>query len=374
MALKLDLDIHNIQLPLKLVNMLCRIDNFNGKWSLMGKIAPERMTSLQEVATIESIGSSTRIEGSQLSDQEIATILTNLNSTSFKSRDEQEVAGYAQTMQTLFSNWENIPISENIIRQLNRDSLQFSEKDERHRGEYKNQSNSVAAFKDGKQVGIIFETASPFETPTLMRQLVEWTNRELTEKRIHPLIVIAVFIVCFLAIHPFQDGNGRTSRILTTLLLLKCGYTYVPYSSLEAIIEANKALYYASLRKTQQSLRTENTDWLPWLEFFLRSLDSQIARLENKIERADIFASSLSELAQQILIIARDRGKVTIQTALELTGRNRSTIRYCINDLVKRGFLSMHGSGRGTCYKLTARLSFEEERKAMHFDMDSIIF
>ena len=191
------------------------IDEFKGAWRSLGTLAPDRLLSLRHVATIESIGSSTRIEGSKLSDKEVRVLLSNFEIKEIKSRDEQEVAGYAAVMEMVFSHWQEIPLSENHIRQLHRDLLQHSHKDERHRGAYKTLSNNVEAFDaDGKSVGIVFETSTPFDTPARMSELVEWLNKALQEQMLHPLIITAVFIVVFLAIHPFQDGNGRLSRVL----------------------------------------------------------------------------------------------------------------------------------------------------------------
>ena len=207
----------------------------------MGTPAPGRLNALRRVATIESIGSSARIEGSKLSDRDVKKLLSNLHIKYFETRDEQEVAGYAEMMELIFRSWEEIPLSENHIRQLHRDLLEYSGKDSRHRGECKTASNSVVAFDEaGKQAGIVFETAAPFGTPVLMGEVAAWTNKALETKSLHPFLAIAVFIVVFLEIHPFQDGNGHLCRLLTTFLLLRSGYAYVPYGSLESVIEKNK--------------------------------------------------------------------------------------------------------------------------------------
>ena len=180
--------------------------------------------------------------------------------------------------------------------------MQFSDKDERHRGNYKNLRNDVGAFDaNGKMVGIVFETATPFDTPRRMTELISWLNEVRETRRLHPLIVVAVFVVVFLEIHPFQDGNGRLSRILTTLLLLQAGFTYVPYSSLESVIEESKEAYYLALRQTQGTIRTDTPNWQPWLLFFLRALQRQKRRLATKVEREKVALANLSELAVQIL-------------------------------------------------------------------------
>ena len=183
-----------------------------------------------------------------------------------------------------------------------------SEKDAWHRGNYKTSSNSVAAFdENGKQIGIVFETATPLDTPRLMTELVGWLILEREQRRLHPLLVISVFTVVFLEIHPFQDGNGRLSRILTTLLLLQAGYAYVPYSSLESVIEQSKEGYYLALRQTQGTIRSDAPNWQPWLIFFLRALQQQMKRLAKKSEREKIVLSSLPDLSLHILDHAREQ-------------------------------------------------------------------
>ena len=209
-----------IQITSELLALISEVDEFKGAWRALGTLAPERLKALRHVATIESIGSSTRIEGSKLTDREVERLLANLEIQRFSSRDEQEVAGYAEVMETIFHAWRDIPITENHIKQLHRDLLRHSNKDERHRGEYKSLRNDVGAFDaGGNMIGIVFETATPFDTPCRIAELVKWLNDARELKRIHPLLIVAVFIVTFLGIHPFQDGNGRLSRVLTTLLL-----------------------------------------------------------------------------------------------------------------------------------------------------------
>jgi len=233
-----------IRITPEILAVIAEIDEFKGAWRALGTIAPERLSALRRVATIESIGSSTRIEGSKLTDREVARLLSNLDIKSFASRDEQEVAGYAEAMDLIFRSWEVITITENHIKQLHRDLLVHSDKDERHRGHYKTGSNNVVAFDpNGKQIGVVFETATPFDTPRLMTELVSWFAETTDDRRLHPLLVTAIFTVVFLAIHPFQDGNGRLSRILSTLMLLRAGYAYVAYSSLESVIEHSKEAY-----------------------------------------------------------------------------------------------------------------------------------
>lgn len=342
-----------LEITPEILGLIAAIDEFKGAWRALGTLAPDRLYALRKVATIESIGSSTRIEGSRLSDRQVKELLSNLSIKTFATRDEQEIAGYAEVMETVFRSWEAIQVTENHIKQLHRDLLQFSDKDQRHRGNYKTASNSVAAFdEDGRQVGIVFETASPFETPHRMRELVEWTRDELESSRLHPLLVIAVFVVVFLAIHPFQDGNGRLSRILTVLLLLRSGYAYVPYSSLESIIEKNKERYYLSLRQTQTTIRSDAANWQPWILFFLDALSRQTRMLSKKIEREHLVMIALPDPALRILEHTKEHGRVTIGGMAKLTGISRNTLKGHFRKLTADGYLIMHGEKRGTWYAL----------------------
>lgn len=342
-----------IQITPEILILIAEIDEFKGAWRALGTLAPERLSALRRVATIESIGSSTRIEGSKLSDRDVERLLANLEIQSFATRDEQEVAGYAGAMELIFRAWDEVAITENHIKQLHRDLLVYSEKDAWHRGNYKTSSNSVAAFdEEGKQIGIVFETSTPFDTPRLMGELVAWLNIAREEKRLHPLITIGVFIVVFLEIHPFQDGNGRLSRILTTLLLLQANYAYVPYSSLESVIEQSEESYYLALRQTQGSIRAEAPNWQPWLIFFLRALQQQMKRLAKKIEREKLVLSSLPELSLRILDHAREHGRVSVGDIIKLTGASRNTLKVQFKQLVAKGHLTKQGGGRSTSYIL----------------------
>jgi len=337
----------------EVLSLIAGIDEFKGAWRALGAIAPERLQALRKVATIESIGSSTRIEGAKLSDRDVERLLSNLDIKTFATRDEQEVAGYAEVMDLVFASWADITITENHIRQLHRDLLAHSEKDGWHRGQYKTTSNSVAAFDEtGRQIGIVFETASPFDTPARMADLIAWVQAAEADKRLHPLLIVAVFVVVFLEIHPFQDGNGRLSRVLTTLMLLKAGYAYVPYSSLESVIEQSKEGYYLALRQTQGTIRTEKPDWQPWLMFFLRALDRQKGRLAAKIEREKIVLAQLPELSVSILDFAREHGRVSAGDMVRLEGASRNTLKAQFRQLVERGYLVRHGGGRTTWYTL----------------------
>jgi Fic family protein len=337
----------------EILNIIAELEDFKGNWRAISHLAPDRLKDLKRSATIESTGSSTRIEGSKLSDLEVEKVFTQLKRKSFKSRDEQEVAGYAYLAQEIFENFENMPFTENLIKQLHGILLKYSDKDDRHRGEYKKFPNHVEAYDHtGKSLGVVFETVIPFETPFKMQELVYWTRTNLDEKILHPLLVIAVFIVCFLAIHPFQDGNGRLSRLLTTLLLLKANFTYVQFASLENIIEASKDIYYLALRRTQGTFGSQNPDYQPWLLFFFRALKKQKQKLQSKVSKETILSLHLKTLEAQIINCLEQHGKLSISQMLQLIECNRNSLKKTLADMIKASQIHRHGKGKATWYTL----------------------
>lgn len=347
------LNIETLKITPEILSYISEIDEFKGAWRALGQLAPEQLSSLKRVATIESIGSSTRIEGSKLSDQQVEILLGKLQINQFSTRDEQEVAGYARVMNLVFEHYELIPLTENYIQQLHNELLQYSEKDHWHKGNYKKSPNHVEAFgPNGENLGIVFETSSPFETPIRMGDLLTWAVQTYAEKKLHPVLITAIFIVEFLAIHPFQDGNGRLSRVLTTYLLLKEGYAYVPYSSLEAVIENSKENYYLALRQTQGTLKTDSPNWQPWLLFFLKALKEQKKRLEVKVEREKLLLTKLPVLSLQILELIKSRGRVTIGEVVTLTQANRNTIKKHLEALAADHHIQKQGTTKGSWYIL----------------------
>lgn len=345
------MDLKSLSITPELLRFITEIDEFKGSWRVQNTQSPERLQVLRHVATIESVGSSTRIEGSKLSDTEIEVLLSNVGKISFLSRDEQEVAGYAEVMETVFESHADIPITENYIKQLHTILLRHTDKDTRHRGEYKKHPNNVEAFdSDGKSLGIVFETTTPFDTPSQMQDLLLWTRETLADNSYHPLIVTSIFNVVFLAIHPFQDGNGRLSRVLVSLLLLKSGYSYIPYASLESIVEKNKDAYYLALQRTQRTLHEDETDWLPWLRFFLNALKRQKDYL---VEKTKAFGqhSALPHESMLIMQYVDSHHRITIRDAEKLiTTITRPTIKNRLSNLVEQGLLVRYGKARGTWY------------------------
>lgn len=319
----------------EILKLIAEIDEFKGAWKALGALAPERLYALKRVATIESIGASTRIEGSKLSDIQVESLLSEISVRTFDTTDAQEVAGYADVIETIFNHYQHIPLTENHIKQLHRDLLQYSVKDEKHRGDYKVNRHHISAF----------------DTPYRVQALIQMTNDAFEQEKLHPLLVISIFIVRFLEIHPFQGGNGRLSRILTTLLLLKHGYVYVPYGSLEYVIEQNKEDYYHALRRTQLTILTQNPDFHTWIIYFLKALQQQKQKLDLKIARERIILGQLSELSFKILEIVREHGRSTLNQLVILTDANRHTVKKHLQSLVAAHHLSQHGVGKSTWYE-----------------------
>lgn len=344
----------------ELLRLISLVEEFKGAWRLIKEMSPERLSQLRRVATFESVGSSTRIEGAKLTDEEVEALLGRIGIGDFRTRDEQEVAGYAYVMEEVFDAYAEMAITENLILQLHRDLLRYSEKDDRHRGGYKSLPNHVAAFdSSGRELGIVFQTATPFETPRRMEALLAWNARQEQAGGLHALLRIGIFVVDFMAIHPFQDGNGRLSRVLTTLLMLRAGYGYVPFSSMESVIEQNKEGYYLALRRTQATINTEEPDWEPWLMFFVRALSKQVARLQERMSTSvtpaippfpDLGGLRVSPMAGRILGEMNRRGSITVADATVVAATNRNTAKSKLRELVENGLAELRGKGRGAFY------------------------
>ena len=343
---------YQVAITNEILNLISEIDEFKGKWQAINTLSPDRLKMLKKSATIESIASSTRIEGVQLTDAQVETLLSKVRKKSFKSRDEEEVVGYSDAMDFILESFEDLKITENHIKQLHAILLKHSSKDIRHRGEYKKLDNHVVAIDaKGKEIGVIFKTATPFKTPMKMADLIEWTNKAFELKEIHPLIITGIFIVVFLAIHPFQDGNGRISRILTNLLLLKPGYSYIQYSSLESIIEDNKDAYYKNLRDCQITLEAKKIKFENWILFFLKSLKKQKDNLEKKVKSEKILQENFGEIHLEILKILKNHNRLAVSEIQRLSGANRNTLKVKLRELVEMKKIKTFGKGRGVVYE-----------------------
>jgi Fic family protein len=347
------LNMEHIKITPQMLAQIAEIDEFKGAWTGFARLRPEQLKKLRKISTIESVGSSNRIEGNKLSDAEVEKLLSHIGKKSFKSRDEEEVAGYAKLMNLIFDDYSVIPLSENYIKQLHQILLQYTAKDKAHRGQYKKLSNCVAAYDaNGKEIGIVFETATPFDTPRFMEELTEWTRKNLSDPFLHPLIVIGVFIVHFLAIHPFQDGNGRLSRAIAAMLLLKSGYAYIPYSSIESIIEASKEGYYRALRSTQKNIFCGKANYEPWLSFFLTTLQKQKRHLESKINAMAKDDTKLGRNARAVLDLFNAQPEWNVPEIAKALELNINTTAKTVKSLVENGYLAKHGTTKGSWYTL----------------------
>ena len=345
---KLDFDFITNQ---KILSLIGEIDLYKGKWNAIEKQENIYLKELRKIATIESIGSSTRIEGATLTDKEIKELLNNVKITELKSRDEQEVIGYYDTLEIIYENFNNIPLTENYIKQLHQNLLRHSSKDDRHRGGYKSLSNKVVANYPGGIQKIIFNTTEVHLVENEMKDLISWTNEQLDKKGIHPLIVIGLFIYEFLSIHPFQDGNGRLSRLLTTLLLMKKDYLFIQYVSFENLIEQSKKDYYQALMEGQKNRNSEDENISKWSVFFLDKLNILTQKLDGKY---DVFKSKggyLNERQKKIreYIIENQPLKFS-DISKRFNEINIHTLKKDMLYMRKEKMVESLGKGKGTVY------------------------
>lgn len=335
----------NIKIDWKLISIISKIDRFDAEWTSIEKKEGQSLKQLKAIATVRSVGASTRIEGSKMSNEEVDVLLSDFTIDKLEDRDAQEVAGYFEVLDLISESYDGIDITENTLKNLHNKLLKYSSKDEWHKGNYKQLSNSVEAkFPDGSKQ-IIFETATPgIETEDAMKALIEWYTKD---KETHSLVKIAVFCYEFLSIHPFQDGNGRISRLLSSLLLIKFGYKWIQYVSFEHEIENRKVAYYQELRKCQAQRPGE--DITTWIYFFFDALiniqNQLIAKL--KIEGVE---SSLSPKEKSILVYISDHpGTKSGEIATKLKIPN-PTVKKILSKLVSNNLIEKYGSGPGTNY------------------------
>lgn len=335
----------------RVLNLIAEIDSYRGKWNLIEKAENIALKELREIATIESIGSSTRIEGATLTDAEISDLLKNVQIQELKSRDEQEVMGYHDTLQIIYDNFREIKLTENYIKQLHQSLLKYSDKDSRHRGKYKIISNKVVAKYPGGVEKTIFNTTEVYLVKKEMESLISWTNQELQKHEIHPLIVISLFIYEFLSIHPFQDGNGRLSRLLTTLLLLKHEYYFIQYVSFENAIERSKKRYYQSLMACQKGRYADNEDISIWVIFFLSKLNELTEKLDEKYGYFRSAIGYLNKRQKNIRNYIADNQPVKISDiAEEFNNYSINTIKKDLQYMKRENVLKTLGKARATVY------------------------
>ncbi len=333
-----------------IVALLGEIDGIRGEFKSGLRMTPQAITNLKKSTLITSAGASNRIEGGKLTDEEVEKVMQGLAVSKFADRDSQEVQGYLETLQNVFDSFQTLPLREGVITSLHNQLLKYSTKDDTHRGGYKKKENTVGVLgPDGKVVKIMFETTPAFLTGKEMQELVEWTDDALEKNRFHQLLIIANFIVEFLKIHPFEDGNGRLSRVLTNLLLLRSGYQFVQYVSHEQIVERRKDEYYVALRKSQETFKTDHDTISPWLNFFLSVIREQATKAlsyleEEKVE--DMLSPKQYEVWKYISSVPEaGPGEIVKATGIAL-----GTVRQALNSLVEHGKVKRVGRGRGTRY------------------------
>lgn len=351
MAKKTKFDKRITSISPDILTKIARIDELKGRWSAGANLNPYLLGRLKRSVLITSTGASTRIEGAKFSDSDVEKLMQGIAVQKFADRDKQEVQGYYELLKNVFDAWGSIKFSENSIKHFHRELLKYVEKDKLHRGEYKRGENRVEIVDaQGKRMGVLFDTTPAYLTPKQMQELVEWTQDTLIDKTYHSLLVISNFLVEFLNIHPFTDGNGRLSRILTNLLLLKEGYLYMPYVSFEKLIEDQKPQYYIALRKSQKTFKTKQEDITDWLNFFL---DIILAQSKTAI---DLITSENIEiiLSGKQLAVWEYLQSVPEATPSEIADKTviaRPTVNQAISKLLKLEKIERLGLGRGIRYR-----------------------
>lgn len=348
MEAKLSFDFKTNQELLKLIGF---IDSFKGKWTALEGKESVYLKELRLIATIESIGSSTRIEGSKMTNDEVEDFVNSIKISSFKTRDEQEVFGYYDTLSTILESYESIELSKNNIHHLHKSLLNKSTKDYKHRGKYKMLSNKVVANYPGGKQKVIFNTTEIHLVEEEMERILKWTTRVLADKEVHPLITIATFVYEFLSIHPYQDGNGRLSRLLTTLLLLKSEYDFIQYVSVEYEIEKRRKGYYKALMAGQKNRYTKKERINDWVIFFLETIQLSIVKLEDNFDSIKSKKSYLNKRQTKVLDFIRLNEPTKISDIIaSLNDFTPYILKKDMKYLVDEGLIKMIGKGKGTIY------------------------
>lgn len=344
--------IKRIKLLPEILTKIAKIDEFKGLWRGGLRLSPQILGRLKQSVIITSAGASTRIEGAKMEDKEVARLLRGLKSRPPKGQDEEENAGYADLLGRIFAHYKTLKLTEGQILQFHSIMLKFSKKDQEHQGKYKTADNIVVAKnKKGEEI-VLFRPTPPYLVKKEMDDILFWNQEQLAKGELHPLLVIANFVFEFLAIHPFHDGNGRLSRVLTNLLLLKENYSYIPYVSLEEIIEDHQTEYYLALRATQKNHKTKNEDITAWVNFFLDTLIEQTEKAK-KIMDAEQPEKLLSEKQLEIYCLFDKNDTLSVlEIDKKLKGRiPKVTIKQALSRLVYLKLIERIGLGRSTRYR-----------------------
>jgi Fic family protein len=344
----MSLVINNLQIDLdmKIMSELSKIDRFDATWSSIEKREGATLKQLKSIATVKSVGASTRIEGSKMTDDEVSVLIENMNISPFEERDQQEVVGYFETLDTITENYAAIGITESQIKSLHNLLMKHSTKDAWHKGEYKQVNNAVEANLPDGTKQTIFKTTEPgLETQDAMIRLIEWYNRDLETL---PLVKDALFVYEFLSIHPFQDGNGRLSRLLGSLLLLKNGYTWIQYVSFEHEIENRKSEYYKELIDAQKNRPGENIT--KWLTFFINCLNNMQSKLLLKLAESRQASESLTQREQRINFYIHNHAGCSSGDISNKLGIPLPTVKKTLVGLLNKKLITKEGVGRATGY------------------------
>jgi Fic family protein len=345
----MDIEVYSFKLSInwKLINFISQIDRFDASWTAIERREGQSLKELKNIATVRSVGASNRIEGNRMSDEEVDVLLQKIDITKLTDSDSQEVVGYFEVLDLISESYENINLTESHIKSLHNSLLRYSDKDQWHKGNYKAHSNAVeASFPDGTREIIFQTTEAGFATEDAIRALLNWYN---SETEIHPLIKIASFVYDFLSIHPFQDGNGRLSRLVSTLLLLKNGYKWIQYVSFEHEIENRKNEYYQVLRSCQA--KRPHEDITVWIQFFLSCISNIQSKLLVKLNTTGVEAQ-ISPKEKSIFTIIQNRPNIQSGEISEKLAIPLPTVKRVLSELVNKGLIEKQGSGRNVSYTI----------------------
>lgn len=345
------LDLRLQQIPAEIWSKITKIDELKGQWIAGARLSPQVLNRLKRSVLITSTGASTRIEGAKLSDEDVEKLMRGIDIQKFTNRDKQEVRGYFELLENVFDSWKSLKFSESSTKHFHKELLKYVEKDQDHLGDYKKRENQVQMINAaGESLGVLFDTTPAYLARKETQELVEWTQQALADKKYHPLLIVGNFLVEFLQIHPFQDGNGRLSRVLTNLLLLQEGYLYMPYVSHEKFVEDNKPEYYLALRQSQKTFKTDKETINPWLDFFFTIFLKQSEMAIDLLSKENIERL----LTQKQLAVWDYLQKVDSATPREISEQTKvayPTVRQAIDKLMRLKKIERIGQGRSTNYR-----------------------
>jgi len=329
----------------EIMNLVAALHEHKGRQAQFLAAKADVLEALLRVAKIQSTGASNRIEGIFTSEARLEQLVAH--NAEPLTRDEAEIAGYREVLSTIHENYAHIALSPNVILQLHRDLYAFHPL--AFAGKYKNQDNVIEEEDESGRRRVRFKALSAFATPQALASLCEAYHSAISEGRIDPLLLIAKFVLDFLCIHPFNDGNGRLSRLLTLLLLYQQGYTVGKYISLEAIIERSKESYYESLRQSSQGWHEVRHSYQPFVAYqlgvLLKAYKDFAARLE------PIVVTKLGKADRVREMFARQLGKISKTDIMRCCPDiSVTTIEKALADLLREGYIKKVGSGRATAY------------------------